>query len=1083
MINTKLVGVLSVGCGILFASPTLNLFAGTETVVDRYGHAHFSADSEIAADDALFIPSNAGWVAKTGEGQWTLPLANFLGFYGLGFELGVRGGSVKVTAGTAPDFVTTPPAVLQGAAIWLSADKNVETDPSLDGAVTHWYDAREASMSAGTHLHAEPPSGAGASGVKVTTFAGKPAIIFGQYASDVNKSLLIRNGASGASVQMGDGFYVFGYASGKSFASVLGNTSNGIFFTNPGKGTVLSRDGNAVYTSYQSVFRHNGEVADPTEVQTPDIAHLYEFTPPAGKPITIDSIFRDRALASGGGYLHEFILFTSPLTDVQRAEVSAYLIQKWGVRTGARVAIATQRGSLVELSGVEPAKDVALSGPGAFCAPANSTLRAILDYANREAQMRFRVKGAGDALEVQGTAYGLQIADGDSIEVNDTSSFVRTVSNASGGHAGEATVSGGRRAVVLDHLPATKLKVTNTAGDVILTGANVLSPKYEPGEATTATPGATALSIPAGTGGATTTVTIPAAGNWEFEFDIQNTAKMKPASGSGWTDGKTVSYYVTVKGAGGSAVFNKIVQTIDPSELGGVVPHRRFLLRDIAAGTYTFQVAGYQSSTVAASLSNLAFAFVPQVVRETVVPVVGGDFEINKNMSKPCFASRDNNDGSGWTLSNGGLAVNPCVQTVVNSMMLYQQTTSAGYEFGHRSHELGRYGDNALLWIHTNSTAAARNTAVAKTATVLPAGTWRLRMKACRATTGNSPFNQVDTNPDGNKRCGKYPAVYSASVKVNGGEPIDLGKTDEVSAFAEKTYVYPNTFTVGDDASVILSLDQHVGWSFSLIDDLEFVRVDDAPTLEGDALYGPELVLNGSFETKMSPGSNDDAQDWVRDEYEDGGGKHGARRISPVSSQYYGTTYCDGNYAIRSFNGGCIRQTLLLDEGVYRLSFWNHARCDKSEAGNWNPTYQCKVHFWLASGSQTNVLCDTDTLWCTNFIQRTALFEVKKAGSYDLGFGCDMGKSYDSLTDCVSVRKVLGAVPAPTAEAGAELVVSTPEKVRLDYTGTLDLNRLQVNGQRFYSTVVSAETHPALFAGPGKIHVTGSPKGTIFIVR
>lgn len=61
--------------------------------------------------------------------------------------------------------------------------------------------------------------------------------------------------------------------------------------------------------------------------------------------------------------------------------------------------------------------------------------------------------------------------------------------------------------------------------------------------------------------------------------------------------------------------------------------------------------------------------------------------------------------------------------------------------------------------------------------------------------------------------------------------------------------------------------------------------------------------------------------------------------------------------------------------------------------------------------------------------------------------------------------------------------MSTPGKVRLDYTSTLDLNNLQVNGQSFYNTVVSAETHPDLFAGPGKVRVSGSPKGTICIIR
>lgn len=1051
----------------------------TETVVGRYGHADFTSASTVAADDVWFVSSYAGWVTKSGAGAWTLPLSNFLGFFGNGFELGLRGGTLDLASGTSPDYVTTPPAALQKAAVWLSADKNVATDGST-GRVLGWYDAREASAAAADYGYAAPA--ADDSPVSAATFQGKTSISFGGYYDNGKQSLLLKTAAgAAASVDMCDAFYVFGYNDGKSFAPVLGNaanTSQTYFFTNPGAGTVLSRDGNAFYETYQCGYRRNGVEEDPTVGLATSRLHVVEFQTSPGRTIPVDSLLNDRNKGSGGGYVQEFLLFATRLTDLERAQVTAYLLQKWGIDTGTKLVVNAAEGTLVRMSDAQTLNRMSFAGRGAICTTSSSdaTLQAILGYGNRDSSPRYRLSTAGETLEMQGVEYAHALQDGDAITVDDSSKFVRKENNASGA-GGTTVVQGARRTLVFDSVPKTKLKVTSGAGDAFLR-APASEANYRPGDAAAATPAATALTIPVGTGGATTTVEIPTAGDWEVEFDIQNTLKMK--TGTSWSDGLNASYSVIVTDSSDRECLNKVVQTVDPSEVGGVVPHRRFLLRDLAVGTYTIKVAGMQSTTFQASLSNLAFAFVPQTVRETVVPVVGGDFENNTAMKKPYFASRENNGGSGWTLTNGGLTANPAVQTVVNSMMLYQQVgATKGYQFQFRSHELGRYGDTALAWIHTNSTSKTRNTARAQTATILPAGTWRLRMKACRMTTGTDYASNVDTNPADNlKRCGKYLAIYSATVKVNGGEAIDLGRTDAVDSFFGKTYYYPNAFTVEDNASVVVSLDQHVGWSFSLIDDLEFVRVD---TLQEGGL-GPELVQNGSFETKGA--AENDMAGWTRDEYNDGS-THCARRLDALSSsQYYGRTICDGPYVCRSVNGGRASQLLTLEKGVYRLSFWARARCDLT-GGVWTPTYLCKVHFWLSAdgSSVTNAICDSDTLWATNFTQKTALFEVKEPGAYHLGFNADMGSKCDSLTDCVSVRKVLGATAVPDVDPDADLDFNlTDGKLRLDYTGTLSVDRLRVNGKRFYGEV-SAGDYPEYLAGPGKVNVTGERRGVTIIFR
>lgn len=1075
-------------CLVLAVGVLMALSSGaTETVVGRYGHADFTSASTVAADDVWFVSSQAGWVTKSGAGAWTLPLSNFLGFFGGGFELGLRGGTLDLASGTSPDYVTTPPAALQKAAVWLSADKNVATDGST-GCVLGWYDAREASAAAGSHCYAAAAAAVPTeTGVVPTTFQGKVALSFGTYnSSQPAKALYLKNSEGGDySCEMCEAIYVFSFSTKKKFAPVLGNGTKAYFFTNPGvdEGCVLSSQGNANWKTYQCEFRHNGDEADPTVGLSAGTLHVCGFTAPRGFSVPVDSLVNDRG-NTGGCYLHEIVLFSSRLTDLQRAEVTAYLVQKWGVQTSPRIDIDVADGACVQSADASLFDLVRLSGHvtmGTVSDP-NARLQMILDYGRREMNPRYRLSTAGEELEVQGTEYALQLADGDAVSVDDSNGVVRSVRN-SPGVQGKVSVAGSGRSLVVDRMPSASVEVTAQSGEIVLRAPTDTEPKYVPGDVQTAVLGATALSIPAGLGGASTTVTFPADGDWEVEFNLSNDCTFK-TSGGKWTDGKVTAYRLSLLDQSAAEVFSAIAQTVKPSEVGGTVQHRRYLIRNVVAGTYTFAVKGADPTSLSAALENLAFDFVPHAQRETVVPVVGGDFE-QELLVKPFFPSVDNNNSSdNWQLTNGGLTQNPVVQGVANSMMGFAVTTE-GYDFQFRSHELGRYGDNALLWIHTNSTSNARNTAMAKKATTLSAGTWRLRMKGCRMTTGTDEFSQVAKDPNSNlKRCGKYPAVFAAAVKVNGGAEIDLGRTDEVDAFSEKTYWYPNAFTVEDNASVVLSLDQLVGWAFALVDDFEFVRVDD--DTDGAETLDEELIVNGSFETK---GDEDvDMFGWTREDYEDTSGKspvkRAVRRWAPIQN-LFGTTGCEGNYVARSFNGGRISQVLALEAGTYRLSYWSRPRF-KSENGMMSGL--CKLHFWYApvgGSSQTNVICDSDTLWSTNFTQHTVLFEVKEAGNYDFGFNSDHADFSDSLIDCVSIRRVLGTPRAPATDEGTGLTVTSADpasKVRLDYRGTMSVKSLRVFGRKLYGEV-SAANCPECFVGPGKINVTGAKPGLILDVR
>ena len=1051
----------------LFALPLI----AAELTVERYEHLDMKVEASATITDTLFISPEAGSVTKSGAGIWTLPLANCLRL-GDGFELGLLNGTLNLTAGVTPDYVTTPPAVLQDAAIWLTAEKNVSVDDV--GDVIGWYDARENSAAAVNYGYATTNSTVSGSlrGPTTMTFDDKPALSFVGHVSQLHKSLELKTATgSDASYAMCDAFYVMALDDNLHFAPVLGNKSAGYFFTNPGKGTVLSDEGNALWQAYQCEFRHNGAVADPAVALGANKRHLCEFTTCSGRTIPIDSIFRDRSLASGGHYLHELVIFTRHLTASERAQVTAYLLQKWEVNQGQnKITVNGVNGMLVKAEG-GLLDQINIIGD-AMIGTTSDSFSPSLKYQDRHQLKHYRLSTSGEQLNVEGTEYSLKLMDGDRITIDDSSDLVRTVANAADGTAGEIVVTGAQRALVLDRVPTTKLTAVSSVGDIILRAPVVNPVSYKTNDSALATLSGSSLSVPAGTGGATVSVTIPTVGDWEFSFDFENACTFK--TGSAWTDGRNASYYVQLYNSDNALLMQKIALTVKPSEVGGKVQHRRYLARGLVAGTYTLKFAGYLSSTFAATVSNLAFEYVPNIQRETVVPMTHGDFE-NMTFNKACFASRDNNGYSGWTLTNGGLPQNPAVQTIINGMMGFA-VTSTGYDFEFRAHELGRYGDNALMWIHTNSVSQVRNTA-ASPATTLPAGTWKLRMKACRMTTGPTNFDKVGINPaTNNRRCGKNLAVYTAQVTINDTDTVDLGESDAISTFAEKAYTFPNAFTVAEGDSVTVFLDQLVGWSFSVVDDFEFVKVEDAVV----AGLGPELIKDGSFELDGGSGGSN----WTRDNYNDGTA-HRVDLLNPTDS-FWGSTYCDGYYAARAFNAARAYQPVMLEQGVYRLSYWSRARCDYVHGeGDGTPSAVCKLHFWYAAdgAATTNVIVTGDTLWSTNFYETTALFEVKTAGTYNIGFNPDAGTGYDSLTDCISVRKVLDTQRVPDIAPDAELeLINADGRVRLDYVGTLNVESLRINGKRLYNEVTS-ETCPEYVTGPGKILVTGARKGTTVILR
>ena len=1022
----------AIACGVAMLSV---VSVASDIAVGKWERYTFNGDTPaIGAGEGLFLNGGEASLSFASDGTLTLPIGNMF-MFGCP-SVGVRSGVLQLTASSTPDLVENPPAELQKAALWLDVGKNLQTEViGGNTCVTAWYDARESTAAASSYGYAAVEI-ASSDGPVVFVADGKTSVAFRGYVPNTKRSFMLKDsGGGGKSYAIRHAFMVMNVPANSHTAPVLGNTSTANFFTNPtgDHHAMLANNGVANPVAYSSDYLVDGVYSDPTAAVVGG-RHLHEFTLPPNKILSVDSIMRDRNLASGGYRIHEMLLFTEPLTVVERMRISQYLRAKWECGD-SRITVDTAPGATVEVASDVSLDSVAVSGEGVLAigsGVSGSAAHLYFDGVNSRAS--YSLKDSTSSIGLQASEYEYRLSPGENLGVA-SSTMLSTLTKTSSTPNGNASVVSERNFIVSELDPAITNLTLSGGGDLVLRAPLSKGSAYEAGMESSATFASTSLSIPAGNAGTETSVVVPIAGDWEIDFDMSN--GFSASSGAG------VAYYRVYLMSGDSVVWEKNPTVVAPSTYNGANQHRRYLVRNLAAGTYTFRAAGKASTAVAASLSGLAMTYVPNPAHEKVVPVTDGDFESSR-FEYVFHASSKNNVGSRtqWALTNGELSEtqDPAVQTVVSSAMGY----SGSYDYMFRSSQLGRYGDNALVWYHNNSTATSPQT-------TLPAGTWKLRLDAVRWTTGTTGHSKVGTGDAG--RCNN-PATLTASVTVNDGEPVSLGEIGPISNFTAVQLTFPATFDVSEGDSVKVILGQTTAKAAVQIDNLELVKVDGGTA----SSLGAELVAGGSVETA------DDISKWTLDDYTPAGGvRHVVQVRSPVDTAF-GATRCDGTNVFRNANGGRAYQSISFPAGVFKLSWWSRARVQ-----NGSIVYSSPVTFWYAASGAgtTNVIVRSEMSWCTNFLEHIAYFSVPTAGNYVFGFNSDDADRKDVLVDCVSVRQVLGSEATPDIPEHTEIKVSGGGKLRLDYNGCLKLGRLRVNGKSFMGEV-SAERYPDYISGPGR---------------
>ena len=217
--------------------------------------------------------------------------------------------------------------------------------------------------------------------------------------------------------------------------------------------------------------------------------------------------------------------------------------------------------------------------------------------------------------------------------------------------------------------------------------------------------------------------------------------------------------------------------------------------------------------------------------------------------------------------------------------------------------------------------------------------------------------------------------------------------------------------------------------------------------------------------------------------------------IDPVNPYAYGRTYGVNTKALEFCQcGTAVRQVAFPEAGTYRLSFssrsrvWIYATPSMSWAGN-------QLAFFLVDANNaTNEFYRSPSIFSTNFVFRSALFNVPAAGTYTFGIrglnGWPMedgshlrvGNNADdsmAFVDQVLIEKA-DETREPDIPETLALELSDGARLRLDYAGTNRIDRLRLNGVSVAGYIDAS--HPSgLVSGIGCLEVR--PKGTVLLLR
>lgn len=1141
--------------GVLWAAGCLCAFAGADDLAVRNGEVvDVVVSNDVAFAGNVYFAPQGRRIEKGGAGTWSFAPSAVQTRADV--PVVVREGRLRVVDAPAPEL--TEPACLQRAALWLDATRPDTLEMADGGAgVSRWYDVREtkeAGAWASSYYCAEArisfctnqtADGTWEKYIKypvVKTYDARPGQSYVDFNGRESGSWMQFVSTNRTASAMIDGIrHVFycGYVT-NAWGFVLGTTGNIFWHPNSTAG-VLDRmysQQNSMPEMLAGTTYWNGKVCDGVEHFIPRGPYACEWTAGATTG-SFNNFFNDRNIWNavnhwrcGGDSLGEVVVFTNRLSEAERQQVGEWLVRKWAAAAApGAVTVKTVRGASVEPAG----GSAALDGDGTIEAASNG-LHVVYSTAKPYVGSTYI---AANAVKLESVEPTLKMRPGDALALTrddfEVLSAVHTddVSLEAAGAASLALAptTTVRIAELADDVK--KLRVVGAEGTLILSAPRTSVPIRPASEIWATMENADMEDWPSGNatelrlmevgkvyhgwkvlhaqgqcyffdlvnaqahnghwvidGGTksnfryadypfqgrkvlafkqafilSNVVTFPTDGDYDLTF-LSGGRMNEKQTGNDYAGGWTKMALVDAAG-----VTNEIGTALAYVECS--MRHQRFRVRGVKAGTYTFILNHDVGTGDAHSIfDDFKFRLVTDIPTETTCPLPNGDFERADFTWNGRLARSAENVPANWTLAQSQSGTpDVCLITRGTSQGGYQDRGSA-------------YGGIHLALYGTNGTATS-------TAMTVPPGTWRLR---CRMG-GVLCAEGTKWNDS------KVTAGYAVQVwKIDGDDEVSLGKTATSWSSTFRTVTFDTPFTVATPTSVRFKVrqigaDSEKRVACALVDDLELVRVTARE----------ELVTNGMFMNTANGG-------WTADGWTFKGIKDGSESTKLASVHVddpgrtwtgmwpdypYGVTYGTGTKALDMCQCGTATQPMTFPAaGTYRLEFSARSRIwvNKDGVGNLGYAGNQASFFLVDDAGETNEIYRTPSLTSSNFVFRSTLFTVPKAGTYTFGVlslnGLPLGdgtylkvgrsaRDVELFIDQISVKKVAEDV-LPELPEKLELDLAKGVKMRLDYTGTMELDTLRLNGVSVAGLIDAS--HPSgLVAGTGRLYVR--PKGTVLIFR
>ena len=1037
-----------------------------------------------------------GVLRKTGAGKLTIPAEKM---YGAG-RIDVAEGELEITAtGAGSAAFAEPTSVMSGAAMWLDASMHVAgaDGAAASGDAVAWYDVRETDWATPgfttNYIHAQAYTNLSTGGLwpQVGTDASaRPYVDFGGVSSGQYMTWRTPSGVK-AWIPVVHSFVV--YSPNGSHGHVLGSAtspsesgSKVMYFATSGgnNGTTLFQfqpDNNMHFLRLGRVFR-DGVQTDPAAAIDTSATQLIEteaYRPDAKAEAFFNFRNYQQAAGSysfgnrtGGGRLHEVLIFTNALSEIDRILVEQRLLRKW-IKTSGYAAIPPE---MTVAAGATLTLPVAVAGstkvksegtlrcPGATV----STLNAIDPFA-----VSGQVELDAGATVSNRALMAVVPQSGKTYAVDAWNTLT-----VSGGAAGRTDKTGIGSIGFADFGGATKFSVSQGLASVhVTTGmpcsvpANCIADGGFEGiwNGTTYTTYANGTQI--GTSAWHVTNFCSSANT-----RITYTTGWSPM----WDTGKVLGapegdYYLVFKNGGGARQSFSIEKAgryevrlrcyprssnntyagfarvyIDGHSLGTVQCRPREDDWDIArlvspyleAGDHVLALMSEVEVDLAIGIDDVRVTLLDEERDSSVV--VNGNFE---DIDWTVLPVKD-------TISSTILSTN----IMPTAYLKGWTATGAAYLLRRlpylrsSSDFIGPDNDNGCF-----SIVLTNGTVLSQSVTISATGLYRLHAKVARYR---------------HPAVAEYVGLPLASTYANGKASLALGGTSEefsIREWALTDFALSRAVLLSEGDVVTISVastDVNGEVNTIVFDDVRLVRERN-------------LVNNGGFELGVDSTSALEGWTLVANPL------NKQLRYSGYSS-YFGRGAVEGVARCRIHAGTHIAQTIPLDAGYYWLSFWNVSRSEFNPPSNaflvrYGPA---AITVTLANGSVTN-FCEAvvPSSNCVEFIRREFLVKVESSGNWTLGFeGETSDKDISSLIDAVSLRPAsdVEAHAVPAVAKDVELSVAAGAKLALNYVGTQTVERVSLGG-RSYVGELTAAAAPDFLEGPGALFCL--PKGTMVIFR